>query len=401
VVAASTHTNLQSYLATLASQEPTERVRVIVQLAMNPIAGEQLIVQAGGQVEQQLALINALVAEMPAGALPRLAQAPGVKQISLDAPVTKLSEGGDGLIDVRDTFDQVAYGNNDGESFWTDAWQEVGEDDGPQDGDVAVLPFWGGALQVLRLQGGDRGAQRQVDLSQASGATVSLSYRRKDFSGETDVATLAVSTDGGAAWQAVGQLTGPATDAEIQYAHYDLSAFVGKPVQIRLQLASTMSADAKFYLDAINLQWTPTADATVALVRRAYLPLVANPAATVATEAGDGTVQAAVYSTAALASTYVRAIARDLGRLLGCFGHVTGLRRTRVGPFTEEDAVPLAELDCEGALPFEDLLSVEAGLSEVACVVVDRVGAARLRRARRAASTAPDTPATSTGSVRR
>ena len=31
--------------------------------------------------------------------------------------------------------------------------------------------------------------------------------------------------------------------------------------------------------------------------------------------------------------TYVRALARDLGRVLGCFGHVTALRRTRVGPF--------------------------------------------------------------------
>ena len=35
--------------------------------------------------------------------------------------------------------------------------------------------------------------------------------------------------------------------------------------------------------------------------------------------------------------TYVRAIARDLGRALGCFGHVIALRRTRVGPFFEAD----------------------------------------------------------------
>ena len=35
--------------------------------------------------------------------------------------------------------------------------------------------------------------------------------------------------------------------------------------------------------------------------------------------------------------TYVRAIARDLGRALGCLGHVAALRRTRVGPFTEAD----------------------------------------------------------------
>ena len=78
--------------------------------------------------------------------------------------------------------------------------------------------------------------------------------------------------------------------------------------------------------------------------------------------------------------TYVRAIARDLGRLLGCFGHVVALRRTRVGPFTEEDSVTLAELEAQDAQPFDELLTVEAGLSEVTCIVVDRDGAARLRR---------------------
>jgi tRNA pseudouridine55 synthase len=39
--------------------------------------------------------------------------------------------------------------------------------------------------------------------------------------------------------------------------------------------------------------------------------------------------------------TYVRSIARDMGRLLGCYGHVTVLRRTRVGAFVEARAVPL------------------------------------------------------------
>ena len=38
--------------------------------------------------------------------------------------------------------------------------------------------------------------------------------------------------------------------------------------------------------------------------------------------------------------TYVRALARDLGSMLGCGGHLTMLRRTRVGSFTLADAVP-------------------------------------------------------------
>jgi tRNA pseudouridine55 synthase len=36
--------------------------------------------------------------------------------------------------------------------------------------------------------------------------------------------------------------------------------------------------------------------------------------------------------------TYIRALARDLGRDLGTGGHLTALRRTRVGPFTLADA---------------------------------------------------------------
>jgi tRNA pseudouridine55 synthase len=54
--------------------------------------------------------------------------------------------------------------------------------------------------------------------------------------------------------------------------------------------------------------------------------------------------------------TYVRALARDLGRALGVGAHVTRLRRTRSGPFSLAAARPLVEvLDClasgRGALP--------------------------------------------------
>jgi tRNA pseudouridine55 synthase len=76
---------------------------------------------------------------------------------------------------------------------------------------------------------------------------------------------------------------------------------------------------------------------------------------------------------------YVRAIARDLGRLLGCFGHVSELRRTRVGPFLEDDAFGLEEIEAEGGSS-DALLPVEVGLADLPCVIVDRDGAARLRR---------------------
>lgn len=43
--------------------------------------------------------------------------------------------------------------------------------------------------------------------------------------------------------------------------------------------------------------------------------------------------------------TYVRSLARDMGRDLGCFGHIAELRRVEVEPFTQEDFVTVAELE--------------------------------------------------------
>ena len=45
--------------------------------------------------------------------------------------------------------------------------------------------------------------------------------------------------------------------------------------------------------------------------------------------------------------TYVRALARDLGRALGCGAHLHELRRTAVGPFRVEDAARLETLEGE------------------------------------------------------
>lgn len=43
--------------------------------------------------------------------------------------------------------------------------------------------------------------------------------------------------------------------------------------------------------------------------------------------------------------TYIRALARDIGALLGCGAHLTALRRTRAGAFDLSNSIGLAELD--------------------------------------------------------
>jgi tRNA pseudouridine55 synthase len=85
--------------------------------------------------------------------------------------------------------------------------------------------------------------------------------------------------------------------------------------------------------------------------------------------------------------TYVRALARDIGRALGCGGHVSALRRTSVGPFTEPDMISLEHLEAlchraasgEGSLA-DALLPVATALDDIPALAVSRADAARLQR---------------------
>src|SRR5229473_285518 len=85
--------------------------------------------------------------------------------------------------------------------------------------------------------------------------------------------------------------------------------------------------------------------------------------------------------------TYVRALARDLGRALGCRGHVAALRRTSVGPFAEPDMISLEQLEAlchraaagEGSLA-DALFPVATALDDIPALAVSRADAARLQR---------------------
>jgi tRNA pseudouridine55 synthase len=81
--------------------------------------------------------------------------------------------------------------------------------------------------------------------------------------------------------------------------------------------------------------------------------------------------------------TYVRALARDFGRKLGCLGHIVALRRTRVGAFTEGEAHPASVLE-EAIAAGEDatcdlLQPVANALGALTAVPVSGHDAARLR----------------------
>lgn len=83
--------------------------------------------------------------------------------------------------------------------------------------------------------------------------------------------------------------------------------------------------------------------------------------------------------------TYVRSLAEDLGRVLGCGGFVSALRRTRAGPFTIEDSVALDTLEAlkdSGDFAAIDalLLPADAALGALPLVCLSESGGFYMRQ---------------------
>jgi tRNA pseudouridine55 synthase len=81
---------------------------------------------------------------------------------------------------------------------------------------------------------------------------------------------------------------------------------------------------------------------------------------------------------------YVRAIVRDLADRLGACAHVSALRRTRVGPFTQEGAICLENLEklIHKGAGSEALLPVETALDDIPALAVTTEDAFRLKQGR-------------------
>jgi tRNA pseudouridine55 synthase len=78
---------------------------------------------------------------------------------------------------------------------------------------------------------------------------------------------------------------------------------------------------------------------------------------------------------------YVRSVARDLGRDLGCLGHVLWLRRDWSGPFAAGDGISMEEIERLAHQPELDahLKPLEWALEDLPQVVATPEGAARIR----------------------
>ncbi|MGL5097292.1 MAG: tRNA pseudouridine synthase B, partial [Planctomycetia bacterium] len=151
----------------------------------------------------------------------------------------------------------------------------------------------------------------------------------------------------------------PPTREEVAAA---LTGFVGEilqkpPAFSALKVAGRRAYDMARAGETVDLAPRPVVVHSLELASYTF------PELTVRVECGGG--------------TYIRSLARDLGEKLGTGGLMEFLRRTAVGPFTLDAAVPLDDLTpanwTDYALPLVD------ALGDLATAVVDETGAAKFR----------------------
>ena len=89
----------------------------------------------------------------------------------------------------------------------------------------------------------------------------------------------------------------------------------------------------------------------------------------------------AVFEVTCGPGAYMRGLARDIAQSLGTLGHITQLRRTRVGPFREENAISLDELRsfADSAAVLQHMLPVETALDDIPALALTDSEARRLR----------------------
>jgi tRNA pseudouridine55 synthase len=98
----------------------------------------------------------------------------------------------------------------------------------------------------------------------------------------------------------------------------------------------------------------------------------------------DGLVRLVVTATSGF---YVRALARDLGRALGCGGHLEDLRRTGSGAFDVADAIALDEAERLGAGLAARLIAPAEALPDLTAITLNEGG---LKRALHGNTLAPE-----------
>lgn len=149
------------------------------------------------------------------------------------------------------------FSGNDGSLLWDGDWEEVGENDGADAGDIIVMSGPGGSV-ALRLRDNDNGGEgveRRIDLTGFNRASLFVSYQREALDTNGDYVTVEVSGDDGNSWFELGRISGPGDDTAgiARRLAFDITPFISDKTWIRFKTSPTMGNQDAVWLDDIEI----------------------------------------------------------------------------------------------------------------------------------------------------
>lgn len=150
---------------------------------------------------------------------------------------------------VRDDFESRTWGNNDGTDNWSGDWSEVDGVSAPPSPTAGnALITTGGELRLddQPNTGGDPGVARQVNLTGATTATLSLQWRTTNQIEANDSVVVEVSANGGSTWTTLRNFTG-LNGGESGTDSYDITAFAAANTQVRIRVNQFYGGGQEFF----------------------------------------------------------------------------------------------------------------------------------------------------------
>jgi len=246
--------NVQPELVQAAQVDPSQTVRVIVQRSGAASGLEVRLAGLDGKMLQDLSMINAFAAELPAGAVLKLAKDPGVRFISLDGvmersvfftPMT-----------VADNFASSSYSGNSGTQDWLGAWEEDGENDGISMGRLRVGSSTKCAYGNCFVFGGywtslyGYSLSRSANLAGANHATLTFSFRRYRYGDNNAAVDLQISGNGGSSWTTLATYGLTHSDYVQMSQSFDVTDYASTDTMLRFK--GSGMANGYFYFDSIQ-----------------------------------------------------------------------------------------------------------------------------------------------------